>query len=92
MKAVVKVSMVHLFSMKDADKDIIAEGKGFVEKMLLHKTVGLKLSRVEDNGTMVGRILFPAGDIACEVLKQGFCRISTPKDMNFDADYFRELK
>lgn len=60
--------------------------------MLLHKTVGIKISKVDDNGTFVGRLFFPAGDIASEILKQGFCRLSTPKDTNFDADYFRELK
>ena len=41
---------------------------------------------------MIGRIYHPNGDIASEVLKNGFARLSTPKDMNFDADYFRELK
>ena len=60
--------------------------------MLLHKTVGVKLSKVEDNGILVGRIYFAAGDIASEILKKGFAKLSTPKDSEFDAEYYRQLK
>lgn len=61
--------------------------------MLLHKTVGIKLQRVdENNGNLVGRILFPQGDIACEILKRGLAKLSTPKDSDFDAVYYKELK
>jgi hypothetical protein len=57
--------------------------------MLLHKTVGVKLSKAEDNGILVGRIYFAAGDIASEILKKGFAKLSTPKDSEFDAEYYR---
>ena len=61
--------------------------------MLLHKTIGIKLSKVdEQNGNLVGRVHFPQGDIASEILKRGLAKLSTPKDMDFDAEYFRELK
>ena len=63
-----------------------------MERMLLHKTVGVKLARIDDNGTLVGRIHFSAGDIASEILKKGFAKLSTPKDTDFDAEYYRELK
>ena len=60
--------------------------------MLLHKTVGIKLSNIDQNGTLVGRIHFSAGDIASEILKRGFAKLSTPKDSEFDAEYYRDLK
>jgi endonuclease YncB( thermonuclease family) len=60
--------------------------------MLLHRTVGVKLVKIDDRGELVGRIHFSAGDIAEEVLKNGLAKLSTPKDMNFDAQYFKELK
>ena len=61
--------------------------------MLLHRTVGLKLQRVDEtNGNFVGRLHFPSGDIASEILKRGLAKLSTPKDSDFDADYYRELK
>ena len=60
--------------------------------MLLHRTVGVKLQRVDDRNELQGRILFPQGDIASEILKNGLAKLSTPKDMNFDAQYFKELK
>ena len=44
------------------------------------------------NGNLVGRLHFPQGDIAAELLKKGYAKLSTPKDSDFDADYYRELK
>lgn len=44
------------------------------------------------NGNLVGRLHFPQGDIASELLKKGYAKLSTPKDSDFDADYYRELK
>lgn len=84
--------MLHLFTPKETEKDLVDQGKAFVEKMLLHKTVGVKLARLDDKGELVGRILFSAGEIAAEILKQGFCKLSTPKDSNFDAAYYKDLK
>lgn len=92
LKAVIKMQMVHLYTPKDTEQSIIDEGKQFVSRMLLHRTVGVKLARVDDSGNLVGRIHFPAGDIGCEVLKNGFAKLSTPKDTNFDTEYFGELK
>jgi len=53
--------------------------------MLLHRTIGIKLQKIDDKNELVGRILFPQGDIASEILKNGLAKLSTPKDMNFDA-------
>ena len=79
------------------DKNFIAEGKAFVEKMLLHRTVGVRLERYESGvegapGNLYARIYHPAGDIAYEILKNGFAKLNTPKNTDFDADYFKTLK
>ena len=92
LKTVIKLQLVHLFLPQETEQAIRDQGKHLIEKMLLHRTVGVKLARVDDNGTLVGRIHFSAGDIASEVLKRGLCKLSTPKDSDFDADYYRELK
>ena len=64
--------------------------------MLLHKTVGAKLAKVSeyDDSSFVGRIFFPAGDIATELLKAGLAKVSAPKSTDdiVDATYFKELK
>jgi staphylococcal nuclease domain-containing protein 1 len=92
LQTVVKMSLLHLFTPQSTDKDILEKGKAFMEKMLLHKTVGVKLARVDESGGLVGRIFFSAGEIAAEVLKSGYSKLSTPKDSNFDAAYYKELK
>lgn len=92
LKTVVRINLLHLYTPKEADKELVEAGKVFVDKMLLHKTVGLKLVKVDERGELVGRILFSAGEIAAEILKNGFCKLSTPKDSNFDAAYFKDLK
>jgi len=85
--------MAHLYSPNAQSEPALAEeGKNFVGKMLLHRTVGVKLARVDERGDLIGRILFPNGDIAAEILKSGLAKLSMPKDMNFDAEYFKELK
>lgn len=87
------MNLVHLYTPRDTDQAIYDEGKAFIEKMLLHRTVGIKLTRIdENNGNLVGRVHFPQGDIASEILKRGLAKLSTPKDSDFDAEYFRELK
>lgn len=58
----------------------------------MHRTVGIKVSRIDDRNDLVGRIYFHQGDIASEVLKNGLAKLSMPKDMNFDANYLKELK
>ena len=88
----VKINLLHLYTPKEADKELVDAGKAFVDKMLLHKTVGVKLTRLDERGELVGRIHFSAGEIAAEILKHGFCKLSTPKDSNFDAAYYKELK
>jgi hypothetical protein len=50
------------------------------------------MERVEEGGTIVGRIFHPAGDIAYEVLKSGLAKLNMPKNIDFDADYFKTLK
>lgn len=60
--------------------------------MLLHRTIGVKLERNEEGGTLVGRVLHPAGEIAYEVLKNGYAKLNMPKTPDFDADYFKTLK
>lgn len=92
LKVQVKMNLVHLYTPRDTEQATYDEGKAFVEKMLLHRTVGVKLSRTDDNGNLVGRLHFPNGDIAGEILKKGLAKLSTPKDSDFDAVYYRELK
>ena len=93
LKTQVKMNLVHLYTPRDTEQELYDEGKAFIEKMLLHKTVGVKLARVDDNnGNLQGRIHFPQGDIAAELLKKGLAKLSTPKDSDFDAVYYRELK
>lgn len=43
---VAKLSLVFLFT-PNTDKDLVAEGKAFVEKLLLHRNVGVTLERYE---------------------------------------------
>lgn len=97
-QTVAKVSMVFLYTpQQGVDKNFIAEGKAFLEKFLLHRTVGVKLERYEAGpeggpGNLYARIHHPAGDIAYEILKNGFAKLNTPKNTDFDADYYKTLK
>lgn len=84
--------MNFLFTPNNVDKAIISDGKAFAEKYLLHRTVGIKFEKVEEGGNLAGRIFHPAGDIAVEVLKNGFSKLNTPKVIDFDADYYKTLK
>jgi endonuclease YncB( thermonuclease family) len=92
LKTQVKMQLVHLYVPQDVPEKLREQGKELISKLLLHKTVGLKFTRVDDNGNLVGRCHFPQGEIASELLKKGLVKLSTPKDSNFDSDYFRELK
>lgn len=74
------------------DKDVVAEGKAFVEGFILGVNVGIKFDRVEENGTLYARIYHPNGDIAYEIVKNGFSKLNQPKHTDFDADHFRHLK
>ena len=58
----------------------------------MHRTVGVKFDKVEEGGTFVGRIFHPAGDIAYEVLKNGYSKLNPPKNIDFDAEYYKTLK
>jgi endonuclease YncB( thermonuclease family) len=91
-QTVVKMSLNHLFTPANTDKDTIAEGKTFTEKLILHRTVGIKFDKVEEGGNLSGRVLHPAGDIAYEVVKSGFSKLNIPKNIDFDAEYYRKLK
>lgn len=83
--------MVHCYVPRDAGPDLVEQGKAFVNKMLLNRTVGVKLTRLDDQNNLVGRVHY-VGDIACELLKQGLARVAAPREPNFDAEYFKELK
>jgi hypothetical protein len=57
----------------------------------------VKLERYESGsegsqGNLYARIFHPAGDIAYEVLKNGFAKLNAPKNTEFDAEYFKQLK
>ena len=56
---------------------------------MLHRTIGVKFERVEEGGVLVGRIFHPAGDISFEVVKNGLAKLNMPKNIEFDADYFK---
>lgn len=88
-QTVIKLSMIHLFTPANMDKDILSEGKAFVEKYILHRTVGVKLERVEEGGSISGRVFHPQGEIAFEILKNGFSKINVPKNHEFDPDYYK---
>lgn len=79
------------------DKNFVAEGKAFMERMLQHRSIGVKLERYEPGaegsaGNLYARVHHPAGDIAYEILKNGFSKLNTPKNTDFDADYYKTLK
>ena len=86
------MSMNHLFTPANTDKELLNEGKIFTEKLVLHRTVGIKLEKVEEGGNLSGRIYHPAGDIAYEVVKNGFAKLSIPKNTDFDVEYYKKLK
>lgn len=92
LQTVVKLNLIHLYTSKEFDQELLEDGKAFVSKLLLHRTIGIKLTRVDEKGELSGRIYFSAGDIQCEILTRGFCKLSTPKDSNFDAAYYKTLK
>mmetsp|Transcript_20434 Transcript_20434/g.19420 ORF Transcript_20434/g.19420 Transcript_20434/m.19420 type:complete len:95 (-) Transcript_20434:819-1103(-) len=92
MQTVVKMSLVHVFTPSSLDKEVVQEGKLFSEKLILHRTVGVKFEKVEEGGNLCGRVIHPAGDISYEVLKNGFSKLNIPKNTDFDADYYKTLK
>ena len=55
----IKMHLVHLYSPNSKEEpDLYEQGKQFVTKMLLHRTVGVKLNRVDDRNDLVGRIYY----------------------------------
>lgn len=92
LQAQIKLSLIHLYSPNARDEpELHDQGKQFITKMLLHRTVGVKLVKVDDRNEIVGRIYYPEGCIASEVLKNGLAKLSMPKDMNFDARFLKDL-
>jgi hypothetical protein len=69
LSVTVKVALTHLFTPHDTDAGLLEKGKLFLEKMLLHRSIGIKLARVDEQGNFTGVIHHPAGDIATEILK-----------------------
>lgn len=51
-QTVVRLQMNHLLIPSNTDKDIINEGKLFTEKLVLHRTVGIKLEKAEEGGIL----------------------------------------
>lgn len=89
----IKVALIHLFTPHSFEPALLDKGKAFLEKTLMHRTIGIKLARVDEQGNFVGRIYHPAGDIASEILKQGFSKLSNPKEIKeLDVAYFHQLK
>lgn len=91
LQTVAKIALTFLFT-PSTDKEVVAEGKAFVEKLILGVNVGVKLERVEENGTLYARIYHPCGDIAYEIVKNGYSKLNQPKHTDFDADHFKQLK
>jgi endonuclease YncB( thermonuclease family) len=57
--------------------------------------VGLKFERIEENGNFVGRVFHPAGNIAAEIVRQGFAKVNQPRGdstEDYDPDYMKDLK
>ncbi len=85
--------MLHLFTPGNTDPQVLEKGKIFLEKLLLNRTVGIKLARVDQQGNFVGRIYHPNGDIASEILKNGLSKLDSPKELDqLDWAYFQQLK
>lgn len=72
---VCRLGMNYLFSPPAAEKELANLGKQFTEKYILHRDVRIKFEKVEDSGLLVGRILHPQGDIAYEVVKNGYAKL-----------------
>lgn len=59
LKTVIKLHMTHLYSPNSKEEpELYEQGKTFVARKLLHRTVGVKLNRVDDRNELVGRIYF----------------------------------
>lgn len=59
LKTVIKCHLVHLYSPNSKEEPALhEEGKRFVNKMLLHRTCGVKLIKIDDRNEMVGRIYY----------------------------------
>ena len=101
-KVQVKVNLAYIFPplAKKNEEAIALKACAFSYARLLHRTVGLKVEGLDRNGSVVGRLLHPAGDIAEELLKQGFAKVVAPQKSEdkedltpkFDQDYFAKLK
>jgi staphylococcal nuclease domain-containing protein 1 len=90
---VCRLQMQHLFVPKDQQQHS-EKGKSMVYKLINQKNVGIKFSgNLDGSDIMIGRIHFPAGDIACEILKGGYAKVQIPKDKDgIDGDYLKKLK
>lgn len=88
----IKVSLNFVFT-PNQDKEIAQEAKAFAEKLLLNRTVGIAFERVDESGNFVARVHHPSGDIARELVKAGYAKVTTPKkDVDYDKDYFHDLQ
>jgi hypothetical protein len=48
LSVTVKVALTHLFTPHDTDAALLEKGKLFLDKMLLHRSIGVKLARVDE--------------------------------------------
>jgi endonuclease YncB( thermonuclease family) len=87
------LALIHLFTPANTDDDVMDKGRVYLEKMMLNRSIGVKLSSCDEKGNFTGRIYHPGGDIASEILKQGFSKLNAPKDISqLDVEYFQTLK
>jgi hypothetical protein len=92
-KTTIKLALAHLFTPHSTEPALLEKGKSFLEQMAMHKSIGVKLARVDEQGNFVGRIFHPAGDMAAEILKKGYSKLSSPKEIEkLDVAYFHQLK
>jgi hypothetical protein len=53
------MQLVHMYSPnKNDEPELAEEGKNFVSRMLLHRTIGVKFQKIDDRNELVGRIYF----------------------------------
>ena len=89
LSTLIRFNIKNLFS---PSKDLQPAGKAFAEKLLLHRNIGVKIEDADEGkNVFYGRLIHPMGDIAFEVLNQGFAKLVIPRGV-FDREYFGKLR
>ena len=91
LSIVTRINMVHIYTPQQ-ERQISIQAKEMVEKLILNRTVGVEILKIDNYGTLVGRIHHPQGDIALELVKKGLSKILVPEGDDYDKDYYRQLK